>query len=80
MKVENYSTAGQATDDIIRCLRFACRITEPTDTYSEYVILIDFPQQQWLCERASMLRYTYIAYLVGNDPQIDIVLRQFDHC
>ena len=26
----------------------------------QYVILIAFPQQQWLRERASMLRYTYI--------------------
>jgi len=28
-------------------------------------ILIAFPQQQWLHERASMLRYTYIAYIVS---------------
>jgi hypothetical protein len=30
----------------------------------QYVILIVFPQQQWFRERASMLRYTYIACLV----------------
>jgi hypothetical protein len=30
-------------------------------TLSEYVILIAFPLQKWLHERASMLRYTYIA-------------------
>jgi hypothetical protein len=30
----------------------------------QYVILIAFPQQQWLRERASMLCYTYIACLV----------------
>jgi len=35
-----------------------------TDTYSEYVILIAFPQQQWLHERPSMLRYTCIGCLV----------------
>ena len=29
----------------------------------QYVILIAFPQQQWLRERASMLRYTYIGCL-----------------
>jgi hypothetical protein len=29
----------------------------------QYVILIAFPQQQWFRERASMLRYTYIACL-----------------
>ena len=30
----------------------------------QYVILIAFPQQQWFRERASLLRYTYIACLV----------------
>ena len=30
----------------------------------QYVILIAFPQQKWFCERASMLRYTYIVCLV----------------
>jgi hypothetical protein len=34
----------------------ACWTTKSIDTYSEYVILIAFPQQQWLHERASMLR------------------------
>jgi hypothetical protein len=34
------------------------------DTHSEYIILIDFPLQQWLHEYALMLSYTYIAYLV----------------
>jgi hypothetical protein len=32
--------------------------------HSEYVILITFPQQLWLRERASLLRYTFIASLV----------------
>ena len=63
--VEKYGTARQATDDnIIRRMRFACWITKATDTHSEYVILIAFPRQQWLCKRASMLCYTYIACLV----------------
>jgi len=31
-----------------------------TDTHSEYVIRVAFPHQQWLRERASVLRYTYI--------------------
>jgi len=39
-------------------------ITKATNTYSEYVILIAFPLQQWLYERVSVLRYTYIACLV----------------
>ena len=32
-------------------------ITIATNTHSEYVILTAFPRQQWLRERASMLRY-----------------------
>jgi len=48
----------------------ACRmrktfwINKDTDTNSEYVIFFPFPLQQWLHERASMLRYTYIDCLV----------------
>jgi hypothetical protein len=38
----------------IRRMRFACWITKATDTHSEYVILIAFPRQQWLRERASV--------------------------
>jgi len=42
-------------------MRFACHITEATDLHSEYGVLITFPPQQWLHERASVLCYTYIA-------------------
>ena len=35
-----------------------------TNTHSEYVIFTVFPLQIWLHQRASMLRYTCIAYLV----------------
>jgi hypothetical protein len=45
-------------------MRNACWITEATNTHSEYVIFINFSLQQWLHERASMLRYTYIACIV----------------
>jgi len=37
-------------DNIIWHMRLACWITKITDTHSEYVILIAFPQQQSLCE------------------------------
>jgi hypothetical protein len=37
-------------------MRFARWITKATDTHSEYVIVITFPRQQWLRERASTLR------------------------
>jgi hypothetical protein len=63
--VENYGTARQATDDnIIWRMRFACWVTKAIDTHSEYVILIAFPRQQWLRQRAPMLYYTYIACLL----------------
>jgi len=39
----------------------ACWIPKATKAYSEYVTRIAFPLQQWLHERASLLRYTYIA-------------------
>jgi hypothetical protein len=45
-------------------MRNACQIPKAIDIYSEYVILIAFPLQQWLHEHASMSRYTYIACLV----------------
>jgi hypothetical protein len=40
-------------------MRNACCITKATNTHSEYVVLIAFPLQQRLDERASKLRYTY---------------------
>ena len=44
--------------------RTACWIPRATNKHSEYVILTAFPRKQWLNKRASVLRYTYIAYLV----------------
>jgi len=38
---------------------FVCWIPKATYTHSEYLILIAIPLQQWLYERASMLRHTY---------------------
>ena len=47
----------QATgENIIRRVRFGCRITKTADIHSEYVILIAFPRQQWCRERALVLR------------------------
>jgi hypothetical protein len=63
--VEKYSSTRQATDgNLIRRMRPACWMTKATDTHSQYVILIAFPRQQWLRERALMLRLYYIACLV----------------
>jgi hypothetical protein len=43
---------------------YACMRMHTHTHTQQYVILIAFPQQQWFRERASMLRYTYIACLV----------------
>ena len=60
---KKYGRARQAADDnIIGRMRFSRFITKATDTHSEYVMLIAFPRQQWLYERPSMLRYTYIVF------------------
>jgi len=40
-------------------------VNKASNTHSEYVILIAFPQQQWLCDHPSMLRYAYIACIVS---------------
>ena len=60
---KKYCTAGQATNDNMR-VRIANWTPKATNTYSEYVILTAFPQQQRLHEKASMLRHTYTACLV----------------
>jgi hypothetical protein len=45
-------------------MRIACWIHKTKNTHSVYVILTDFPLQQWMHERPSMLRYAYIVCLV----------------
>jgi hypothetical protein len=63
--VANFGRAKQVTDDnIIQHMRFEFWTSKATDTHSDYEILIAFPRQQWLRERDSILRYTYIASLV----------------
>jgi len=63
--VEKYGRIRQATDDsIIRRLRFGFWTTKAAETRSEFVIPITFPRKQWLRERASFLRYVYVACLV----------------
>jgi len=47
-------------------MRIACWIPKSTKKQREYVILIASPLQQRLHERASMLRYTYIAWLANS--------------
>jgi hypothetical protein len=47
----------------IWCMNIACWIPKATTTHSSCSIFIAFPLEQWLNERASVLRYTYIACL-----------------
>jgi hypothetical protein len=46
-------------------MRIASWILKATNTHSEYVILTAFPLQEWLHERASLLRY-YVRCLSGS--------------
>jgi hypothetical protein len=51
--VEKFGKAGQATvDNITKRTRIATWIPEAKDIHSECVILIAFPPQQWLPQRA----------------------------
>ena len=63
--MEKYDRSGQATDDdIMRRMRVECWIAKATNAHSEYVIPLGFLRQQWLRQRTSELRYTYIVCLV----------------
>jgi len=42
----------------------ACWVPKATNTHTGCVMLISLPLQQWLHERASVLRYTYISCIV----------------
>jgi len=56
--------------------RIARWITKAINTHPEYVILIAFPLQQWLQQRASMyVRYTFIACLVLFWPLLPSLCR-----
>jgi hypothetical protein len=50
-------------------MRIACWIPTATNAHPSCVTLIAFPQPQWLHERASVLRYTHVAYLVTSRLQ-----------
>jgi hypothetical protein len=67
--VQKCCKAGQATDD--NMAHAHCMLAKAKNTHSEYVILIDIPLQQWLQERASMLRHMYTACLVASQNIVD---------
>jgi len=63
IKKHFYGRVSKATDDNMTWLmRFACWITKTTDTLRKCNNYY-YSRQQWLCECASMLRYTYTACL-----------------
>jgi len=43
-------------------MRIACWMPEAANTLSEYIKPTAFSLQEWLCERALMLHYTYIIF------------------
>jgi len=51
--VETYCTAGGRPQMKIRRMRIAFWVLKATNTHSEHVILIGFPPQLWLHDRAS---------------------------
>ena len=62
---EKYGRAFRATEgNIMRLIRFTCWVTKATNTYSDHVILIAFPRQQWLRERHSVLLVKFIECLI----------------
>jgi hypothetical protein len=61
---ENIVEPGRPQTKIWR-MRIACWMPKTTNRHSKYVILIGYPLQQWLHERALMLRYTYNACLAS---------------
>ena len=45
-------------------MRIACRMLKARNTFSEYVIYIVYPQQQWLHERSSMSRLSTLPVFI----------------
>jgi hypothetical protein len=61
-------------------MRFASWVIKATNTHSEYVIVIAFLWQQRLRESASILRYTYIIYLIFFTEKCCFVAFDFKKC
>jgi hypothetical protein len=59
---------GQGTGGNI--VRYTCWISKAINTHTEYIIFTAFPLQQYLRERASVLRYWYVACLVRKHDHV----------
>jgi hypothetical protein len=63
--VGKYGRVRQAIDDnIMLSMYTACWIPKATNAHSEYVTHCFFHSKQWSRKRSTMLRHTYIAWLV----------------
>jgi len=61
-------------------MHIACSIPKARNTHSKYIILIDFPLQQWLHERATALRYKYIHWLSCNTGLFEMIVGVLTTC
>jgi len=66
-KVEKKKVDSGRRQMAIWRIRILYWILKATNTHSKYVIIIAFPPQQWLHERAWMLRYTCRACLLSKN-------------
>ena len=74
--VENIAERGRAQKTTWR-MRIACWISGGYKyTLLGRVIIIAFPEQQWLHERASLLRYTCVACIVYNNILMNVSTKQ----
>jgi len=47
-------------------------VTKATDIHSEYVILIAFPQQQWLCKHVSYVTFIHTLPVLNKTGNVCI--------
>ena len=77
---KKHGKARQVTDDnTIQRMRFVCWIIKATDTLSEYIMLINFPRQHWLQERAST-QTTVTQATEHNDQTYFVAHRSLSLC
>ena len=63
--MEKHGGAGQVTDDnIVRCMRFACWISEATDAFRKFNTYCP-STSNYLRESTSVLRHTHIVSSVN---------------
>jgi hypothetical protein len=66
-------------DNTVHALVLLGKQGKDTDTHSEYIILIAFPQQQWLRERAPVLLLLLVIRARSEDSGCTAVIRLILH-